>query len=168
MADAARTLVCSACGAFLIARQRLWPMMMSLQPSPGRAPRKKFRGKKRYFRSVQRAAAEYSFSPELSRWWDYWHYHADWPGWGNVSWAYRRAHIAALCLVFSRIFRARDRMPGPFQVWFFFDMADAGADAVFVHSPTRMGPRSRLSTRQLFGTTPCLRHSWGCTCRTST
>ena len=67
-------------------------------PELSEAPRQRFRGKKRHFRRILRKASE--FQLHESPWWNSWHYHADWEGWGNLRWTYRRE---ALALVFRRI-----------------------------------------------------------------
>ena len=114
-------------------------MINLFPPNPRNAPRRKFRGKKRYFRGVQRAAEDFEFEPRSLSWWDYWHYHADWPGWGNIRWRYRREHIRALCRVYLKIVAAKNESPGDFQCWLYFSCDDAGVDAVFVHSANENG-----------------------------
>lgn len=104
-------------------------------PSPTNAPRRAFRGKGRYFRKVRKSAEHFRFNPTESDWWDHWHYHADWPGWGNLGWSYRREHLNALCVVFQKIARAKDQFPSDFQTWISLSSDDAGQDAVFLHSP---------------------------------
>lgn len=63
---------------------------------PGTDPRRKFRGKKRNFRKMIREAGD--FELHKSPWWNCWHYHADWEGWGNLRWTYRREGLRALAL----------------------------------------------------------------------
>ncbi len=108
--------------------------MILFPPNRHNAPAKAFRGKKRYFRGVHQKAAAFPFHPQADDWWDHWHYHADWPGWGNLKWSYRREHLKALCQVYLKITAAMDDYPGDFQCWFFLERNDAGQDAVFVHS----------------------------------
>ena len=60
---------------------------------PELAPRGRFRGQRRYFRGVHRRAAAFHPDPHPGAWWNFWHYHADWPGWGNRGWRYRREHL---------------------------------------------------------------------------
>jgi hypothetical protein len=68
-------------------------------------------------------------------WWDFWHYHADWPGWGNLGWRYRLEHLRALTVVFRKVLEASPSIPVPFQTWMSLDVDDAGYDGVFVHTP---------------------------------
>jgi hypothetical protein len=112
--------------------------MRALHLNPDRAPRRKFRGKRRYFERVQRKADSFVLEPVppvSDTGWEYWHYHADWPGWGNRRWKYRRAHIQALCTVFQKICDARAQISMPFQTWIVLDGENAGLDATYLHTP---------------------------------
>ena len=88
---------------------------------------------------MQRNAESFELEVGAASWWDHWHYHADWPGWGNLRWRYRRAHLRALCAVFEKIADARDRFPVKFQTWILLDGEDAGQDATFLHTPNANG-----------------------------
>jgi hypothetical protein len=99
------------------------------------APRKRFRGRRRYFRRVHREASAFELEVTGDAWWDLWHYHADWPGWGNLRGRYRREHLRALCRVFQTIALARERFATPFQLWIMLSGDDAGMDATYLHTP---------------------------------
>jgi hypothetical protein len=103
-------------------------------PVPDRGPTRKLRGKRRYFRQVAARAAAFTITPGPGRWWDLWHYHADWPGWGSVRWSYRRQHLAALGVVYATVCRAAPRFTTPFQTWVALSTG-AGGDATYVHTP---------------------------------
>ena len=68
-------------------------------------------------------------------WWDLWHYHSDWPGWGNRRWRYRSEHIRALATVFTKIIQRADAFATPFQAWIYLSGRDAGEDATYLHTP---------------------------------
>ena len=80
-------------------------------------------------------AASFRLEHGPDRWWDLWHYHADWPGWGNLSWRYRLEHIRALAQVFRGIARDANQFTTPFQMWIYLSGRDAGEDATYVHTP---------------------------------
>lgn len=107
--------------------------MRPLLHHPEKAPRRKLRGRRRYFQGVQRKADSFVLEPESS--WDFWHYHADWKGWGNLGWKHRAPHVRALCTVFRKICEARDQFSTPFQAWIVLNGEDAGLDATYLHSP---------------------------------
>ncbi len=113
--------------------------MHHLRFRPERAPRQRLRGAPRYFRRVHRKAAAFTLDPGAGTWWDHWHYHADWPGWGNRGWRYRREHLRALARVFLTIADAAPRFTTPFQTWILLHEEDAGQDAVFLHTPNGNG-----------------------------
>jgi hypothetical protein len=68
-----------------------------------------------------------------------WHYHADWHGWGNLSWKYRRRYLEALVIVFRRIASLGPQLSTPFQSWIMLSDDDAGGDATFLHTPNANG-----------------------------
>jgi len=128
-------------------------MVAALTDMRSAGPRRRFRGKKRYFRRVQSDANSFEIEPAPGEWWDLWHYHADWPGWGNLSWRYRREHIRALAMVFSRIASSADKFTTPFQAWIFLSGSDAGQDATYLHTPNE--------NKTLFPIEPLGEVTWG-------
>jgi hypothetical protein len=111
--------------------------MLHLSLHPSKAPQRKLRGKKRYFGRIIRKAESFSISPQAGDWWEFWHYHADWHGWGNLGWRLRLEHLRALVIVFRRICGAKMQFSTPFQTWIHLDADDAGHDATFLHSPNK-------------------------------
>ena len=110
------------------------------KPRGGNRPgRRKIRGQKQYYRRIMQKAQE--FAPDLApaHWYDYWHYHADWPGYGNLSWKHRKAHLAAYCEVFRTFVRLTASYSLPFQLWLYLDVEDSGQDAVYFHTPNPNG-----------------------------
>ena len=99
------------------------------------APRRKLRGKRRYFERVHRDAEAFQLSPKPQDWWDLWHYHADWFGWGNLGWRHRGPHLLALCRVFQKICDVREQFSTPFQTWIVIDDNNALDDATYLHTP---------------------------------
>jgi hypothetical protein len=116
-----------------------------LRPRPWKAPRSKFRGKRKYFRKVARRAEAFRVDLNPPCWWDFWHYHADWPGWGNLGWRYRLEHLRALAVVFRRVLEASPSIPVPFQTYIFVYARDAGQDGVYIHSPNPNEPNFPLN-----------------------
>src|SRR5512135_1299736 len=80
--------------------------MPTLTLHPDRAPRGTFRGGRRYFRNIAARAERVTIEPLADSWWDHWHYHADWHGWGNLSWRLRLGHLRVLCMVLRKIHAA--------------------------------------------------------------
>ncbi len=113
--------------------------MEQLEFTRRRAPASRIRGKGRHFRQVLRDAEQCAIHPERGGPWDLWHYHADWSGFGNLGWRYRREYIRALGVVYGSIAAARERFQVPFQAFITLHAADAGSDAVYLHSPSPGG-----------------------------
>jgi hypothetical protein len=62
-------------------------------------PHGKVRGRRGYYRSLTRQAENFRIDPR--GWYDYMHWHADWPGMGNLAWRERREHLNALLQCFA-------------------------------------------------------------------
>ena len=107
------------------------------EPRPQNVFRKKFRGKRRHFRNVMSAARNFSVIDHPDQWWDFWHYHADWYGCGNLRERYRFKNLSALTIVFKTI--AKADLNGLFQTWILLNGDDAGQDATYIHSPNPNG-----------------------------
>lgn len=113
-------------------------MMQPVPSSPELAPRRHFRGKRRYFRRVREAADAFGLDATETEGWSLWHYHADWPGWGNLSWRFRRQHLEANARVFLNLAHATAAWVVPFQLWLYL-ASDAGQDATYLHTETPKG-----------------------------
>lgn len=103
--------------------------LSKLLPQNGSHPRKKFRGKKRYYKKLN----AFNFHRE-SNWWNFWHYHPDYLGWGNKSLAFRKENIRTITDGFRKI--AQSGIEIPFQTWIEVSTEDACYDAVYVNSKT--------------------------------
>ena len=73
--------------------------------------------------------------PDTGEWFDLWHTHVDWRGEGNASQDARRDCIRALFNAWKRVEAFGETLATPWQSWLVVDAADAGQDAVFLHTP---------------------------------
>lgn len=96
-------------------------------------PRRKVRGRRRYYRELHRDAER--FELPLEGWYDYMHWHADWPGLGNLRWRERREHLLAIFTIFRRVVAATVDWSAPHQLWLQIDAYDSAHDAVYLHTP---------------------------------
>jgi hypothetical protein len=106
-----------------------------LPPISSLVPKKKFRGKKRYFNEVIASANQFTPDFEEDSWYDAWHYHADWDGYGNIGWSYRKRYIEALCIIFNKFARGVSNYKLEHQLWIGLDCNNASMDATFFHTP---------------------------------
>jgi hypothetical protein len=110
-------------------------MIQLLLPSnPKAAPKKKFRGRGSYIRKVLAEASTQAIGIGHSTWYDQWHYHADWDGYGNLCWRIRATILHALATAFERFVKQLQELNKPYQVWIYLNASDSGQDAVFVHT----------------------------------
>jgi len=96
-------------------------------------PTRKVRGRRRYYRTLRRKAE--SFVVDSDGLYDYMHWHADWPGLGNLRWRERREHLAVLFTMFRRLLAETRGWTTPHQVWLQIDAYDSAQDAVYLHTP---------------------------------
>ncbi|WP_005031391.1 hypothetical protein [Holophaga foetida] len=104
-----------------------------------KGPSRKIRGLRRYFSKLIKDAERFTLDPNPEDWWDFWHYHSDWFGLGNVSLRSRTEHLKALLIVLNRIFEVQHRFPTQLQAWLILNCQDASQDAVFLHTPNVNG-----------------------------
>lgn len=98
---------------------------------------KKFRGKRRYFRNLWRDTtaepADVDFDEE--GWFNLWHTHLDFYGYGNDDLKIRREHIKAHIALYKRLSEKLSTFRKPYQLWMEFVEEDAGLDSVNIHTP---------------------------------
>lgn len=97
---------------------------------------KKFRGKRRYFRNLemQEQVEEHDLDFGKDSWFDYWHTHLDWYGYGNDSMKIRRQHTKSFLRLLNNMDETLKKWDKPYQLWLWFSRNDAGSDALFIHS----------------------------------
>jgi hypothetical protein len=96
-------------------------------------PREKLRGRARRHRALLREAERFCVDPNGG--YDFGHWHVDWRGYGNLSWRERRAHVAALVVMFRRLVAQTSGWTRAHQCWLQLDAWDGSNDAVFLHTP---------------------------------
>ena len=72
-----------------------------LPPTTVRGPKKKLRGKRRRFRALRRMAEGFVLDTQRLGWWDMWHRHVDWDGYGNTRVSWRAEFVSALLMMFG-------------------------------------------------------------------
>lgn len=98
---------------------------------------KKFRGKKRYFRNLQKETAADHHDLDFSNegWFNLWHTHLDFGGVGNQSIKMRRQHVKAHLSLYKDLVERLESSGLSFQSWVELSSADGGNDAVYIHTP---------------------------------
>jgi hypothetical protein len=95
-------------------------------------PTRKVRGRRGYYRRLHRVATAFSVTP--SGFYDYMHWHVDWPGLGNVRWKERREHLSALFTTFRNLLADTTEWSTPHQAWLQINAGDSSQDAVYLHT----------------------------------
>ncbi|NBI28652.1 hypothetical protein [Chengkuizengella marina] len=95
--------------------------------------KKKFRGKRRYFRNLWNKVETYELDIE-DNWFDFYHIHLDFSGHGNNSKKIRNEHIKAHLSLYKNILKQLEKYENSFQSWICIHEEDTGADAVYVHT----------------------------------
>jgi hypothetical protein len=96
---------------------------------------KKFRGNKRYYRSLQRRAEEFCLDLGPNAWYDHWHTHFDWHGRGNKKGKARSQHTRALFIAFENVLNQTTTYQKQYQTWLLFNASDSSQDAICFHTP---------------------------------
>lgn len=98
---------------------------------------KKFRGKKRYFRNLWRETKVEQYDLDFGNegWFDLWHTHLDFYGFGDNSLKIRREHIKAYIALYNNLLEKLQQLGKPYQSWIQLVDEDAGLDAVYIHTP---------------------------------
>ena len=96
---------------------------------------RKQRGKRRYFRRLERWATELRLDTKPGEWYDLWHAHPDVRGIGNRRGRARLAHLRALFAAFENLHQQAESWETPHQIFLSISAGDAGQDAIYVHTP---------------------------------
>ncbi|CAM3885833.1 hypothetical protein MUGA111182_15360 [Mucilaginibacter galii] len=100
---------------------------------------KKQRGLKRYYSNLglQNDFKEMTWlnfdCPEI--WFDNWHIHFDWKGYGNNSFNKRKPHLDKLFRHFSLLVNMTHRIKSDFQLYAIIYDIDSSDDALCIHTP---------------------------------
>ena len=96
---------------------------------------KKIRGQKKYYkRLLENDLDAYFDNLDFQSWFDMWHTHPDWRGYGNISWKHRHQHLKALVRWFNYLKEKISEKTEEFQIFMMVDINDSGQDAVFIHT----------------------------------
>jgi len=102
--------------------------------------RRRFRGKRRYYRSLKARAARFTLDTSTDGWFDLWHTHFDWHGHGARGLTHRRLHLSALFLAFERVVEQCQDPGAPIQVFVSIAPdAEAEQDALYAHTANPNG-----------------------------
>lgn len=102
---------------------------------------KKHRGLKRYYRNLE-IHNDFENSKVLnfensSIWFDNWHTHFDWNGYGNTSFKRRKPHLDKLFRHFDLLIEETKKLDKGFQLYAVLLDFKSESDAVFLHTPNR-------------------------------
>jgi hypothetical protein len=96
---------------------------------------RKFRGQKRYYKNLLENDLDlYFHNLDFHSWFDLWHDHPDWNGYGNISWKHRHKHLKALIRRFNYLKGRLSVRTEEFQVYSMININDSYQDAVFIHT----------------------------------
>lgn len=100
---------------------------------------KKHRGRKRYYRNLavkndlSKVAGLDLGNPKM--WFDKWHLHFDWKGYGNDSFKRRKPHLDKLFRHFDILSDKTTELKADFQLYAVLLDFDSSSDALFLHTP---------------------------------
>ena len=97
---------------------------------------------------------KYDLDFGLEGWFDSWHTHLDFYGFGNNSVKIRREHIKAHIVLYNSVLERLRTFQKPYQSFIELVDEDAGLDAVYIHTPNPNDDNFPLEIENL---------SWDCT-----
>lgn len=103
-------------------------------PTVGGLILKKLRGMRRYYRKLLTKVPTYKLELENDHWYDMWHMHVDWHGFGNRNARALDQHLKALFLTFENFQKQLKGWKRPHQTWVQVHEYDAGQNAVYLHT----------------------------------
>ena len=71
---------------------------------------------------------------EDDMWFDFWHTHYDWPGFGNHRWKSRKPHLDALFRNFEHYAEHLNKWGKKFQLFIQINNSDSSQDAIYIHT----------------------------------
>jgi hypothetical protein len=99
---------------------------------------KRHRGLKRYYKNLQTKNNSWSglnFTDPDKAWFDLWHTHFDWRGYGNDSFKRRKPHLDKLFKHFDLLADRAKYLKTDYQIWATLLDFDSYSDALFLHTP---------------------------------
>jgi len=99
---------------------------------------KKHRGLKRYYKNLASKVDDWSglnFTDPKFAWFDLWHTHFDWFGYGNHSFTKRKPHLDKLFRHFELLEQKAKNLKTDYQIWATILDVDSANDALFLHTP---------------------------------
>ncbi|HEY1038092.1 MAG TPA: hypothetical protein VGF30_01730 [Bacteroidia bacterium] len=98
---------------------------------------KKHRGLKRYYKSLSTKVDDLSglnFTDPTKAWFELWHIHFDWKGYGNNSFKKRKPHLDKLFRHFTLLEEKAQLLKTDYQIWATLLDYDSSSDALFLHT----------------------------------
>lgn len=99
---------------------------------------KKHRGLKRYYKNLVLKNDDWSglnFTDPKLAWFDLWHTHFDWKGYGNNSFKQRKPHLDKLFRHFDLLEQKLKILNADYQIWATILDFDSYSDALHLHTP---------------------------------
>lgn len=99
---------------------------------------RKHRGLKRYYKNLQTKTNDWSglnFTDPDKAWFNLWHTHFDWRGYGNNSFKRRKPHLDKLFKHFDILQEKAKSLKTDYQIWVTLLDYDSNSDALFLHTP---------------------------------
>lgn len=99
---------------------------------------RKHRGLKRYYRNLEIKNEDWSglnFTDPDKAWFDLWHTHFDWRGYGNKSFKRRKPHLDMLFRHFDLLNEKAKMLKTDYQIWIMLLDFDSEYDALYLHTP---------------------------------
>ena len=99
------------------------------------APRRKIRGKKRYYRKLRENADKFRLIENADHLFNLWHCHIDSKSISSLGWKHRKAHLDSLFIIYNQLVAETKILKNPFQLWLIVHEKNGYDDSVYLHTP---------------------------------
>ena len=118
---------------------------------------KKHRGLRRYYKKLETEndldKATWIDFDNSETWFDNWHMHFDWKGYGNNSFKRRKPHLDKLFRHFDILVVETKKLKTGFQLYAILLDVDSSSDALFLHTPNVNNSQFPFKISELQSTT---------------
>ena len=95
----------------------------------------KIKGLKRYYRKLeQKCQNDFLLDLDFNSWFDLWHTHLDWYGYGDLSWKQRKTHFDYSVKLLRYLNKSISKYQKDFQSFIILDLDDSGQDSINLHT----------------------------------
>lgn len=92
-----------------------------------------------YYYGLKKGLRRFKVDIAKRVWFDLWHHHIDWEGFGDLSWRHKRRHLSILLRTLTKARLELQSSGMPYQLFATVHTNESASNAVYVHTPNPNG-----------------------------